>query len=185
MSGTDSGIDESLIEDNVQIAIGDLLIEDWDKSNTAGYYPVNDVVSPDDEQAIRIHTGWENEDLGYPQIALTDVSSRATGDGYTAWKATGEGMVMRYIGRIDANTFVGSVNDVEQPPSLLANAIGGEVRRVAHENSTGVDDPASDTRLTHMLSPLTRPQNRVTSQAPQSTHSSIVELQYRTIEQPP
>lgn len=164
------------VEGNVGIAIGNALGTHWNPDNVDGYRLGQD---------IKLHLGYYDEDLPMPQLAITDISSTPEGNnGVVAWKADGSGNIQQYAGRIDLNIHTGTVDDVTEPPGILAKTIGEEAHEIMH-HIDGLMDPQTGNPLCSEIMPVSEPVVRTSTQGTMGEYRSIVEVQYRRTRQPP
>lgn len=165
-------------KENPRIAIGEVLRREWIAGNVDGYEIGTD---------IGIHLGYYDEELGFPQIALTSVSSTARGNnGKAGWDASGAGHIHEYAGRVDVNIHTGSVDDVDsgEDPDLAAETIGGEVRGIMHA-ADGLVDPITGKLLCNSVGPVSEPTTEVDTDGAMAEYSSTVELEYVRMVKPP
>lgn len=161
---------------NVRIAIGNALREHWNSGNTDGYQLDDD---------IGLILGYYDEDRPMPQMALTHVSSTPQGrNGVVAWKADGSGNIQQFLGRIDINVHTGTVDDVPEPPGILAENIGDEAREII-QYINGLNDPETGEPLCSEVWAASEPVVRTDTQGSMGEYRAIVEVQYLRTRQPP
>lgn len=167
----------ALREDNVRVAVGDLLHDQWTSGNTAGYTPNAD---PSDSAHIDVHLGHYDQEHGHPQIGLAAVSSARVKQ---TWQADGSGLANHHDGRIDATVYVGSEDDLPEHSQLLAEAIGDEVYDIVHDADRLVD-AETGALLTETVGPLSEPVVQTDTDGPEARYRALVELGYRRAHQP-
>ena len=178
-----------ITEGSVRVAIGELLrSEEWQADNALGYDPS---LSEGDANHLDVTLGTYSEDNPVPQLALRDVSVIAEGGaGYSAIKATGEGPIQTFMGRIDVLTYVGEQGELtdsaggELNAQLAAKRIGHEVRAIVHDNSVGIMDPATGELLATSLA-CSRPRVTPDPDLPGPHWVGRQEVTYEVNEDPP
>ena len=171
-------------EGSVRVALGDCLRENWKPANALGYDPN---VGEDDPTHLRVSLGIYDEDTDPPHMALRDVSEIAEGSaGYSAIKATGEGPIQTFRGRVDINVFTGADGELPggEHPQLAAKRIGLEAREIIHDNVQGVMDAATGELLVTDIA-CSRPRVAPDPDLTPTSWIGRLEVTYRLDEQPP
>jgi hypothetical protein len=171
-----------ITEDSVRVALGDLLQANWDPTNSQGYD------ATDDESVtkrINVTLGTYSEDSPVPTMALRDVSEIAEGGaGYSSIKATGDGPIQTFRGRIDLLTYVGATEDLPENTQLVAKRIGFEAQSIIHDNAVGVMDPVTGELLATSLA-CSRPRVTPDPDLPGPQFVGRQEVTYEINEDPP
>jgi hypothetical protein len=168
----------SLIEDDVRVALGDLLKSKW--QSPAGYALDDDSAS----KSIGLHLrGSVRTDRPLPQLTLVDVSNVGS---FFGTAGDGTGPVIRFDGRVDVRAFVGSAEDVPggEAPALLARAIAREATEIVKATPEGLSDPATGEALAYRLEVRDGPTSRPDPEAPDE-HRGDVEVGYKQLETTP
>ena len=175
---------QNLRKGSVRVALGDLLHEEWNPENTAGYDPT---LSEGDGHHVDVTLGTYSEDNAVPQLALRSVSEMPEGGaGYSAIKANGDGPIQTFTGRIDVLAYVGEDGDLAggENPQLAAEMLGHEVRSIVHDNVDGVMDPVTGALLATDLA-CSRPRVSPDPDLPGPEWIGRQEVTYKLDENPP
>ena len=173
---------DDISEDSVRVALGDLLQTNWDPDNSQGYDATEDESV---SKRIDVTLGTYSEDSSPPTMALRDVSEIPEGgSGYSSIKATGEGPIQTFRGRIDLLTYVGADEDLPENTQLLAKRIGHEARAIVHDNAVGLMDPMTGELLATSLA-CSRPLVGTDPDLPGPEWVGRCEITYQVHENPP
>lgn len=130
-----------MIEREPVVIVRDLLVGEWDASNTA--YP----------NQPRVHTGWYDMGSPNPQVTVTNPNEGPTGGGDTGYThMDGAGGVGQLItGTCLVNGWAGTREDLEGEasdgsdinPKVLAWDFAKEIARILSDYASGTNDPNS------------------------------------------
>lgn len=146
----------SQLSDLVLTIIRNVLVDNWDPTQAAGYNPR---LAQDDPNFLLIHTGSYGYHPRDPQIALPTFEESVLGGGatgYTGMRGDGTGLNQDRDGTVFIECWAeGETSYNGEHPQDLVDLLAKEASRILQNHATGTTDASGDPELRY-LSPETR-----------------------------